>query len=342
MDQSMNHSQDQTEDQLQDQAKGRPQDQIEDQLFGIQDQAKEFRGRGRTRLRLGKLSYFNNAPMYYGLTKNHPHITGCYKILEGPPSYLNQCIRQKEIDLTAASSIVYAQNFEHYLILPNLSISSDGPVQSVLLLSRVPIERLDKQLLLLSSDSETSVALIKIIMSRQGISPVYIRGQVPDMGNGNQHISSDLSALLVIGDRALQVTYGQSSSSRSFPFVYDLGEEWKKMTGLPFVFALWMVRQESFDQNGELVFQLWQALCESRDYSLTHPEELVASVQTPADLPKAICIRYIQQDLRYELSSRYQEGLRLYYHFLYELGEIPQPVQALKFVNSDSMVSDRP
>ncbi|MEW5802844.1 MAG: menaquinone biosynthesis protein [bacterium] len=285
------------------------------------------------KLRLGKLSYLNNAPMYYRLAKNyHSHLAGRYEIVEGSPSYLNRCIRQKEIDLTVASSIEYARNLEHYLILPNLSISSDGPVKSVVLMSRVPMEKLDKQPLLLSSDSETSVALIKIILSRQGIEPVYIRGKVPVAENGNGTLSPDLAAdfaaLLVIGDRALQLC-GQNT----FPFVYDLGEEWKRMTGLPFVFALWMVRQEAYDRDRQLVFQLWQALLASRDYSLSHPEEFIASVKTQASLPRAVCLSYIQQNLRYELSSRYQEGLKMYYRFLYELGEIPQPVQALRFMD---------
>ena len=196
-------------------------------------------------------------------------------------------------------------------------------MKSVLLVSRVPMERLDKQPLLLTSDSETSVALIKILLSRLGIEPVYVRGKVPEGKNGNCGFPPDFAAFLIIGDSALLLR-----EKGSFPFIYDLGEEWKKMTGLPFVFALWIVRQEIFDLDRDRVFQVWQALCASRDYSLTHPEEFIDSVRTPAELSKTVCLRYIQ-NLRYELSSPYQEGLKKYYHLLYQMGEIPQPVQTL-------------
>ncbi|MEW6378702.1 MAG: menaquinone biosynthesis protein [bacterium] len=292
------------------------------------------------KLRLGKLSYLNNAPMYYGLPRNnHSLLTESCTIVEGPPSYLNHCIRQKEIDLTVASSIEYARNFEGYLILPDLSISSDGPVQSVLLLSKAPMEELHGQPLLLTSDSETSVGLVKILLSQRGIEPVYIRGKVPGQGgpeaggnggNGSCCPPPEFTAFLVIGDRALHLW--QSEKERGpYSYLYDLGEEWKKMTGLPFVFALWMVRKEAFCQAPELVFQVQQALLDSRDYSLTHLEEFIASVKTQPKLPAAVCRSYIQ-NLRYELSSRYQQGLLRYYKYLHEMGEIPQPVQGLELL----------
>jgi len=282
----------------------------------------------RVKFRIGKLSYLNNAPMYYALDRNLSSLAGRYEIVEGPPSHLNQCIRQKKIDLTVASSIVYARNFEHYAILPDLSIGSDGPVKSVLLVSRVPMERLDKQPLLLTSDSETSVALVKILLSQRGVEPVYVRGNVLQGIKGDSCFPPDYAAFLIIGDSALLLR-----EKGSYPFIYDLGGEWKKMTGLPFVFALWIVRQEAFYLHGELVFQIWQALCASRHYSLTHPEEFIASVRTPAELSKEVCLRYIQKDLRYELSARYREGLIMYYRFLYELGEIHQPVQELNLLS---------
>lgn len=327
-------------------------------------------------MKIGKLSYLNNAPMYYALARSCPHFAQNCQIVEGPPSYLNQCIQEKKIDLSVISSIEYARNYERYLLLPDLSISSDGPVQSVLLMSRVPMNKLHGQLLLLSSDSETSVALIKIILAQQGIEPVYVTGKIPEPGkNGDCCPAHDFAAFLVIGDMAMQLNRAMQlngsmqldesvqlnsppglNGQGAFPFVYDLGEEWKRMTRLPFVFALWVVRKEVQIQEAlgiqeaiiqeaviqEAVIQeaaghisvsrIGQALRESRDYSLTHLDELVSSVNTPAGLSKAVCLRYYQ-NLRYKLSSRYQEGLKTYYHFLYTMGEIPHQIKTLKFVD---------
>jgi chorismate dehydratase len=277
-------------------------------------------------LRIGKLSYLNNFPMYYTLLRSRPPFTRNWTFVEGSPYQLNTSLRGGEIDLSVVSSIEYAKHFNNYFILPNLSISSDGPVQSVLLFSWVPMERLHRQPLLVSSASETSMALIKIILTQRQTEPCYLRGKIPESGNEFERFSKYFKGLLVIGDYALQL-----KMRNSFPFVYDLGEEWRKLTGLPFVFALWVVRRDIFAQNQEIVLQAWRALQESRTYSLAHLDELIAFVQKPADLTDVTYTNYLQ-NLRYELTSRYQEGLKRYYHFLSKLGEIPYPVYDLTFI----------
>ncbi|MGA1876227.1 MAG: menaquinone biosynthesis protein [bacterium] len=276
--------------------------------------------------RIGKLSYLNNLPMYYTLLRRHPPFTREWTFVEGSPSQLNAFIREGEIDLSVVSSIEYAKNFKSYFILPNLSISSDGPVQSVLLFSWVPMEKLHEQPLLVSSASETSMALMKIILTRRHLEPCYLRGKIPESGNEFEEFSKNFQGLLVIGDYALQL-----KERSHFPFVYDLGEEWRKLTGLPFVFALWVVKRNIFFQRQEIVLQVLRALQESRTYSLAHLDELIAFIQKPADVPDVTYIRYFQ-NLRYELTARYQEGLKRYYHFLWKLGEIPYPVYDLTFV----------
>ncbi|MCL6584646.1 MAG: menaquinone biosynthesis protein [bacterium] len=288
------------------------------------------------KLRLGKLSYLNNAPIYFGLASRYPALAERCTIVEAPPSCLNRSIRQGEIDLTVVSSIEYARNFEHYLILPDLSISSDGPVYSVLLMSRVAMEELHRRPILLSSESEASVALLKIILSQRGIEPVYVQGKVPDEeekgaeqeGRGTLWSQFEFSAFLAIGDQALK-WWSSSRERLSFPFLYDLGAEWKKMTGLPFVFALWIVRNEVFYHNPQLVLQIRQALLDCRHWSLNHLDQFMASISLPAEL--SICRSYIQ-NLDYEFSSRYQQGLLRYYHYLHELGEIPQPIPRLNLL----------
>ena len=277
-------------------------------------------------LRIGKLPYLNNLPMYHHFLKRHPDSANKYTIIEGPPRYLNQGIREGEIDVSVVSSIEYARNAENYLILPNLSISSKGQVRSVLLFSRVPIKKLHQRVLLISSDSETSVALIKIVLSHYGVEPVYMKGKIPESEEESFGFNNELAAMLVIGDLALQLR-GQNH----YPYVYDLGEEWQTITGLPFVFALWIVRQEVFARTPAFVFQICHALQESCNYSLSHLEELIAFTRKPFSLSPSVCFHYLQ-NLRFELSPFYQKGLKMYFHFLFKMGEIPYPVQFLRFL----------
>jgi len=278
-------------------------------------------------LRIGKLSYLNNLPIYYHFLNHHPYLANKHTIIEGSPRFLNQGIRKGDIDLSVVSSIEYARNFDDYLILPDFSISSQGPVESVLLFSRVPLEELHQRPLLLSSDSETSVALIKIIFSQYGVEPLYMRGKVPESEKESFGFNNEFAAMLVIGDMALQL-HGQSP----YPYVYDLGEEWQKITGLPFVFALWIVRQEVFTSTPDLVFEVYHALIESRNYSLGHLEEVIASAQKPASLSPSGCLHYLQ-NLRFELSSSYQKGLKMYFNFLFQQEEISRPVRIIKFMS---------
>jgi len=109
-------------------------------------------------LRIGRITYANCSPIFHELQKQAP--AEDYQFIGGVPSHLNAMLAAGEIDVCPSSSIQYALHPERYLILPDLSISSDGSVGSVLLFSRIPIEELDGQTILLSSESATSVNLL--------------------------------------------------------------------------------------------------------------------------------------------------------------------------------------
>lgn len=278
-------------------------------------------------LRLGKLTYLNNLPMYYHFFDQHPELKESCSLVEGNPFTLNALIREGKIELSVISSIEYARNTNKYLILPDLSISSVGAVRSVLFFCQRPLEELGdlaEPSILITSDSETSVALLKIILAQKGIKPLFIRGQIPKENEPLAALGHNFSCLLVIGDRALQL-----QETSPFPLVYDLGELWQKMTGLPFVYALWIVRQEIYHQDRDLVIKIWQALRSTRHYSLSHLEELAASV--PSSLtPDRIC--HYLQNLNYTLPLAHQQGLMRFYHLLWKIGELEHEVTDLSLL----------
>ncbi|NTW70592.1 MAG: menaquinone biosynthesis protein, partial [Chlorobiaceae bacterium] len=184
-------------------------------------------------LRIGRIEYANCTPLFHVLQEQFP----CpeYEFVAGVPAELNRMLLTGAIDVCPSSSIEYAYHPDRYTILPQLSISSIGAVASVLLFSKVPVEKLDGQKILLSSESATSVNLLKILLAQCfGCSCSY---EVAPPGV--TVTDGESSALLLIGDSALR-----ASLEKSDLFVYDLGEIWYSWTGFPFVFALWLCRNE--------------------------------------------------------------------------------------------------
>src|SRR6185369_136927 len=113
-------------------------------------------------LRIGRIEYANCTPIFHSLNELSP--AGSYNYIGGVPARLNAMLAAGDIDVCPSSSIAYALHPERYLIIPDLSISSRGPVQSVLLFSNLPIEELDGRDVLLTSESDTSVNLLKILL----------------------------------------------------------------------------------------------------------------------------------------------------------------------------------
>ena len=185
-------------------------------------------------LTLGYISYLNCVPFFYGLRECG--FKG--QLVPGVPSELNRMLQSGELDISPSSSFEYALNFEDYLLLPNFSISSFGPVGSVFLFSPCPLEQLSDKTIVITGESATSINLLRVLLLEYyGLKKVD--DNVP-AGDVETAIRQGQPGLL-IGDRAMK-------QARNLPVGvcgYDLGDLWYKKTGLPFVFALWILRRSS-------------------------------------------------------------------------------------------------
>ena len=262
-------------------------------------------------LRLGKISYLNVLPIYDPLESgiiSHP-----FAITAGTPADLNRLMVRGELDMSVVSSIEYARYPECYLILPDLSISCRGPVRSVLLLSQRPIEQLSGQTILITSQSHTSVALLKILLTRKvGVEAVFQPGScMQALTRGEPPV-----AMLAIGDEALQLR----EHSR-YPYRLDLGEAWLKWTGLPFVFALWVIQRRALERcNGSLGRGL-EALSLAKEWGCSHRDEICLKAVKRGIL-NFEQLREYYQCLNYDLEQDQKAGLELYFEHLVGLGEI--------------------
>lgn len=260
-------------------------------------------------LRIGQIEYANCTPLFHVLREQFP-CTG-YDFVTGVPAELNRMLLAGEIDVCPSSSIEYAYHPESYTILPQLSISSIGAVASVLLFSRVPVEKLDGRNIRLSSESATSVNLLKILLGQRfGCSCSYEVAQP-----GAAVADGDSFALLLIGDSALR-----TSLEKSDLFVYDLGEMWYSWTGYPFVFALWLCRNE-VAQRGDLR-SLARQLLQAKELVPGSLEQIATSAKEAEWMGYDRLLAYWRDNISYQLDERAQAGLLLYYVKCFESGLI--------------------
>lgn len=254
-------------------------------------------------LRIGEISYLNCTPIFSVLKSRFRDDR--YTFVSGTPAELNDLLRKGDIDLCPSSSIEYARNHDAYVILPDLSISAVGVVKSVLLFTRRPIETLDGATVLLTSESETSVALIKILLSRMySFHNNFCRAEP-----GCATLQEQCDALLLIGDAALKAS-GEACGCH----VYDLGELWFQFTGLPFVFALWLLRRETVASQSDAVRLLHERLVASKRFAIDNYPQIADALDKKEWTSSEFLIDY-WQTISYELTPGHIEGLRLFYSY---------------------------
>lgn len=252
-------------------------------------------------LRIGEISYLNCTPIFTVLRDKFED--SGYDFVRGTPAELNARLRKGEIDLCPSSSIEYARNPGSYLILPDLSISSVGAVKSVLLFSRIPIERLDGASIAITGESETSVVLLKILLSRK-----YSLTNSFYTATSVKSPAFPGDPLLLIGDSALRESFNRKDG-----YVYDLGELWYQFTGTPFVFALWLLREEVARTARAAAATICERLAESRRIAVQSYSDIAASSRINWTNPDFL-INY-WNTISYELTPSHIEGLKLFYRF---------------------------
>ncbi|MCO6452657.1 MAG: menaquinone biosynthesis protein [Caldilineales bacterium] len=261
---------------------------------------------GTHNLRIGIIDYLNVEPQYYRLQER---LAGKpVRFLRGVPTELNRALAAGEIDLAPVSCITAAELADQVAILPDLSIATVGAVKTVLLFSWMADPReLDDVRIALSDESATSVELVKILARHfWQVTPRY-SVEPQDLGQ----MLRRASAALLIGDDALvESAHRREIPGRGQPYAFDLGDEWLKWTGLPFVFAVWAARRAALPAIAEL--DIVPALYESKADGLAHIPEIARAYAPRLGLPVGVLTKYLH-DLRYDLRPRDRAGLLTYF-----------------------------
>jgi chorismate dehydratase len=259
-------------------------------------------------LLIGQIEYANCTPIFTSL-KNNFDCSG-YRFVGGVPAVLNAMLDRGEIDLSPSSSFIYGHSPEKYYLLPELSISSIGAVKSVFLFSRLPIERLDNRAIGLTTESDTSVNLLKVILQKG----YGFRNEMQRTTLALHEALQSFSALLMIGDAALRERVNAHGLH-----VYDLGELWFELTGLPFVFALWIVTREAVVEKLPEVKELGARLLEAKRLAYGAYDEIARGSKELAWIGRERLVDY-WQTISYDLTAQHIEGVRRFFRFAAELG----------------------
>jgi chorismate dehydratase len=271
----------------------------------------------RPAVRIGMVNFINTAPIHE-IWKSRLH-DDSWQMVEAHPAALNQMLAAGEIDLGFVSSHEYGIRPEQYEILEDLSISAHGPVGSVFLFSTIKPEMLSGLKVLLSVQSKTSVCLVKIALEKFfKVSPVYVEDEV------RQARKLGADAVLAIGDDALRLNI-----EGSYQYCLDLGELWRRHTGLPFVFAVCGVRSGFASQHPELVNAVHRELIACRDLGLDSLETIchLAAPRIPMDID--VCHRYLS-GIEFNLGPLKQQALQRFYTYLFEFDEARKECLPLK------------
>lgn len=235
------------------------------------------------KIRTGIVNYLNTKPLIYGLEREP--VAGMIELAGDYPSAIARMLREGEIDLGLIPVAVIPQ-LPEYHIIGDYCIGTEGEIASVALFSEVPMQEITR--VYLDYQSRTSVALLKFLMKEYwGIFPEIVEADNEDYRKEIR----DTTAGLVIGDRALE-------QRKISTFIYDLGSEWKKITGLPFVFAAWVSTRPLPDA-------FIQAFNAGNAMGLSHIDEIVQSLHYPLyDLRK-----YYTLHLSYQLNEEKRKGM---------------------------------
>ena len=270
------------------------------------------------KLRISAISYLNTAPLMWDF--EHGEAGSHFEISYTIPSACARALAEGSADIGIIPAAAYTQ-IPGMKILPDVAIASRQAVRSILLVSKVPIEKVHS--VALDSSSMTSVALLKTLLQWKACNPEYTPMQ-PDI----DEMLSRHDAGLLIGDPALQI-------DRSRYYTLDLAEEWIRVTGKPFVFAFWAVRGEA-PKESDPVIDLPAIFRNSRDHGLQPANlgKIVDEWSARLNLRPTEVRSYLTQNIHYRLDPECIDGLQEFYRHASQIGALPVAPE-LHFLKSE-------
>lgn len=264
---------------------------------------------------IGKIQYTNAWPVFHHF--DPASLTCQIEVHSDMPATLNRKLRTGEIDMAAISSHAYGLSSDSYYLLPNLSVSCFGRVQSILLFLKSPLEKVIHGKIALTTTSATSVNLLKIIMEKfYGGKPSY-----EDAEPSLEKMLENADAALLIGDHAIRASWLNHGYK-----VLDLGEVWNLWTGHWMTYALWAVHKETAHRYPKAIWSIYEGLLEGKARSSRQLEPVVSKALQQIGGSADYWSHYFQ-NLCYDFGPNQRAGLQLYFQYARELGLMADEVE---------------
>jgi len=280
-------------------------------------------------IRIGEINYLNVYPIYYYLKKalRNDNKINFMNFVPGSPAFLNRELRTGNIDISPSSSFYYILNYKHSYIFPNLSISSKKRVKSIYLFSSKPIEDFNEdEIIYVTPETLTSINLLKVLLAeiyKMDLNKIRFTALKPndklelELGRVLDGGAIKDGIFLHIGNNALKLIKHVPEGC----FAYDLADLWYKYTGYPFVFALFIINKEAYDNNKNEFDILYEFLIESKKTAVAGFREAALSI-LESDEYKFISyeelIEYWTECLSFDFGKNDIGGFNLYSELLYK------------------------
>jgi len=294
------------------------------------------------KLRISIVEFLNTAPLVWGFTDGP--LAGKYDLSFAVPSQCAEDLRAGRVDVGIIPSIEY-QRMEDVVALPGMAVAAKNEVRSLLVISKVPIEM--AQTFALDTNSRSTIGLVRLLCQKHwNIAPEFI-----DSPPDPEQMLARADAALIIGDPALALRLrvdalaakvpqgkgccGYDGTEQIIPnvqtlFIYDVAQQWREMTGLPCVLAIWVARRGAVTPEIVADFQA------SREYGLAHIGDIAEGAALKLNLPPRELERYLTENIDFSLDEENMAGLRLYYEECARAGLIP-PAREIEFVGAASV-----
>ncbi len=262
-------------------------------------------------LTVGRIPFLVCAPFFHRFLDNPPPKI---RFLDGNPSEQNRRLRDGQIMLSPSSSIEYAKNQENYVICNRFCTASTLEIRSVKLFSKYKWENLDKKSVHLTEESDTSVALLKLLSS--------LRFKVCPVWNNGNFDGESCDARLLIGNRALR-----EGSENKWEYSYDLASVWQEWQNMPFVFALWIIRKEALGAGSLPLLESYlnETELSIMDFKKNRQECLQKwEKHYPHGLPQGLASDYYNA-IDYSFTPEHEKSLKKFY----ELCKMPAKLKSL-------------
>lgn len=282
------------------------------------------------KLRISAISFLNTAPLMWDFEHGvrAEELAKEFEISYTVPSLCAEALRKGEADIGIIPAITY-QTIPGLVAIPDVAIAARGPVRSILLVSRVPTERIGS--VAVDTSSRTSVALMEILFRKGWLTSnekPEVRSQKSARAANHERptlipCEPNLERMLAVYDAALLIGDSALRVDRSKYHVIDLAEAWDQATRRPFVFAFWAIRNEALAEYGNAA-RLSSIFQKSRDHGLRHVAEIAAEWSPKLQIGNAEIRSYLTSSVSYSLDRAAAEGLSLFFELAKRFAIVPQ------------------